>query len=116
MTGLRCLLALLMWDGSNISGLEIMAMRAAKEAACALQLCMGLVQAPVAIAVLPCPEATSAVPPESVQPRRTQPKRYFWSLSLDLLELQSKIHKSSTESVQHYTSKKSNFPPNQDVV
>lgn len=40
---------------------------------------------------------------------------YFWSLSLDLLELQSEIHKSSTENVQHYTSKKSNFPPNQEV-
>lgn len=66
-----------MWDGSNISGLEIMAMRAAKEVACALQLCMGLVQAPVAIAVLPCPEATSAVPSESTPAQEDTTENVF---------------------------------------
>lgn len=39
-----------------------MAMKATKEVGCALQFCMSLVQAPAAIAVLPGPEATSAVP------------------------------------------------------
>lgn len=37
-------------------------MKTTKEVGCALQFCMDLVQAPVATAVLPGPEATSAVP------------------------------------------------------
>lgn len=43
------------------------------------------------------------------QPRRTlQLKIHFWTLR----ELQSKIHKSSTETVQDYTGRKSISPPN----
>lgn len=62
MTGLRCLLTSLTWNGSNITGLKIMAMKASREVGCALRFCTGSVQAPVAVAVLPAPEATSAVP------------------------------------------------------
>lgn len=50
-------------------------------------------------AVLPAPEAS---------PGLTAAENTLWKLR----ELQSKIHKSSTDTVQHYTGKKSIFPPN----
>lgn len=39
-----------------------MAVKATKEVGCTLHFCRGLVQVPVAVAVLIGPEATSAVP------------------------------------------------------
>lgn len=49
-------------DLISLALIKIMAVKATKEVGRALHFCMGLVQAPVAIAVLPGPEATSAVP------------------------------------------------------
>lgn len=48
-----------------ITGLKVIAMIATEEVRCALQFCVALMQVPVAIAVLPGPEPTSAVALES---------------------------------------------------
>lgn len=87
-----------------------MALKAAKEVGCTLQFCMGLV-----LWALQSCQVLRAAQEDTAAQNTLEFVDLNTALHWKLRELQSKIHKSSTEIVQHYTDKKSVSPPNWEV-
>lgn len=84
-----------------------MAVEAAKEVGCTLQFCMALV-----LWALQSCQVLRAAQEDTAAQNTLEFIDLNTALHWKLRDLQSKIHKSSTETVQHYTGKKSISPPN----